>query len=432
MLSFKTFKVGFISGALLVLAGIVYYNQSIAVSAAPIASNPASLAGMSIERLERIPPFFQKKVDDNTIAGAQMLVARRGEVIHFSSVGFQDKESGKPLDENTLFRIYSMTKPITSVALMMLYEEGKFQLTDPLSKYIPEFKDLVVYAGEDSNGNMITEPAKRAPTIQDLMRHTAGFTYGIFSDTAVDKHYRKANMLDYDSSLKDMIDKVSKIPLLYQPGEKWVYSISVDIQGYLIERLSGQSFPDFLRTRLFNPLGMNDTSFWVKAENAPRLMTSYSYDKEGQLVITQPHAMGSVDNYYRKPTGYFGGSGLISSTKDYWKFAQMVAGGGSFGGKQYLSPRTIDYMRQNHLPDGLTNPYFKGTGFGLGFGVLTDPIQNGSLTTKGSYFWGGLASTLFWIDPKEDIVAILMTQQLPTEKSLRRNFQTMIYQAIED
>lgn len=435
MPSFKTFKFGFISGAVLVLAcvGYIYYIPAANTVSAPAAAttNVATSVGMSFERLSRIRPIFQKHIDDNKIAGAQILVARKGQIVHFSSVGYQNIENKTPIDENTLFRIYSMTKPVTSVALMMLYEEGKFQLNDPLHKYIPEFKDLVVYVGEDDEGNMITEPAKRAPTIQDLMRHTAGFTYGVFGDTAVDKQYRKANMLDYDSDLKAMITKVSKIPLMYQPGEKWVYSISADIQGYLIERLSDQSFPDFLRTKLFNPLGMDDTSFWVDANKAPRLMTSYSYDEEGKLALTPPHVTGAVDNFYHKPTGYFGGSGLISSTKDFWRFAQMVASGGSFEGQRYLSPKTIDYMRQNHLTDELTNPYFKGSGFGLGFGVLTDPIQNGSLTSKGSYFWGGLASTLFWIDPEEDIVAILMTQQLPTEKILRRDLQTMVYQALE-
>lgn len=429
MLSFKTFKVGFVSGALLVLAGIVYYNQSIAVSAAPVASNPASMAGMSSERLAKITPFFQKKVDDGNIAGAQMLVARRGEVVHFSSVGFQDKEKGKPLDENTLFRIYSMTKPITAVAMMMLYEEGKFQLTDPLHKYIPEFKDLVVYAGEDADGNMTTEPLKRAPTIQDLMRHTAGFTYGLFSDTAIDKLYRDADVLKADSSLDTMIAKVSQFPLLYQPGEKWVYSIGVDIQGYLIEKISGQSFPDFLQERLFTPLGMADTSFWVEGDKAARLMVTYTHDKEGNLV---PSEMPRLANHFTKPGLFSGGGGLVSSSKDYFKFIQMVASGGTANGKRYLSPKTIDYMRQDHLQNGLTMTFSEGVGFGLGFAVVTDPAAAGMISSKGDYFWGGLASTIFWIDPEEEIVAILMTQYLPPNNTIRKEMRTMVYQAIED
>ena len=429
MLSFKTFKVGFISGALLVLAGIVYYNQSIAVSATPIASNPASLAGMSTERLARIMPFFQKKVEANTIAGAQMLVARRGEVVHFSSVGFQDKENGKALDENTLFRIYSMTKPITAVAMMMLYEEGKFQLTDPLYKYIPEFKNLVVYAGEDADGNMLTEPLKRAPTIQDLMRHTAGFTYGIFSDTAVDKLYRNADVLQSDSSLDEMITKLSKIPLPYQPGEKWVYSVGVDIQGYLIEKISGQSFPDFLQERIFTPLGMADTSFWVEGDKAARLMTTYTHDKDGNLA---PSPMPSLANHSTKPGLYSGGHGLVSSSKDYFKFVQMVASGGIADGKRYLSPKTIDYMRLDHLPNDLTMTFTKGVGFGLGFAVVTNPAATGMVTSKGEYYWGGLASTIFWIDPEEEIVAILMTQYLPPNNALRQDMRSLVYQALEE
>lgn len=429
MLSFKTFKVGFIAGALLVISGVVYYNQSLIASAIPVVSNPVSMAGMSTERLARITPFFQKQVDDGKIAGAQMLVARRGELVHFSSVGFQDKAKGTPLDENTLFRIYSMTKPITAVAMMMLYEEGKFQLTDPLYKYIPEFKDLVVYAGEDADGNMLTEPAKRAPTMQDLMRHTAGFTYGIFSDTAVDKLYRSADVLKVDSSLDAMITKLSKIPLLYQPGEKWVYSVGVDIQGYLIEKISGQSFPDFLQERIFTPLGMNDSSFWVEGDKADRLMTTYMHDKEGDLV---PSPMPRLADHFAKPGLYSGGGGLVSSSKDYWKFAQMVASGGTANGKRYLSPKTIDYMRLDHLPNGLSMTFAEGVGFGLGFAVITDPAATGVLTSKGEYFWGGLASTVFWIDPKEEIVAILMTQYLPTNSALRQDMRSLVYQALEE
>ena len=429
MLSFKTFKFGFISGVLLVLAGVVYYNKASVTAASAQPADPIAYVGMSAERLARITPFFQKKVDDNKIAGAQMLVARKGQIVHFSSVGFQDIESRKPLDENTLFRIYSMTKPVTAVAMMMLYEEGKFQLTDPLYKYIPEFKDLTVYAGEDAEGNMISQPVKRPPTVQDLMRHTAGFTYGIFSDTAVDKLYRQADVLKFDSSLDAMIEKVSKIPLLYQPGEKWVYSIGVDIQGYLIEKISGQSFPDFLQTRIFTPLGMDDTSFWVEGDKASRLMTTYMHDKEGNLV---PSPMPRLANHFAKPGLYSGGGGLVSSTKDYYKFVQMVASGGNANGKSYLSPKTIEFMHRDHLPNNLTMTYSKGVGFGLGFAVVTDPTAVGVIASKGEYFWGGLASTIFWIDPEEDIVAIFMTQYLPSKNSPRQDMRTMVYQALEE
>ncbi len=429
MLSFKTFKFGFISGMLLVLAGIAYYNQTLSASvdsSQPL--DPAAQVGMSAERLGRITPFFQKHVDDGKIAGAQMLVARKGQLVHFSSVGSQDMAAGKAVDETTLFRIYSMTKPITAVAMMMLYEEGKFQLTDPLYKYIPEFKNLVVYQGLDPQGNVITEPVKRLPTIQDLMRHTAGFTYGIFGNSAIDKLYREADVLQSDSSLQAMIDKVSKIPLLYQPGEKWVYSIGVDIQGHLIEKISGQSFPDFLQERIFTPLDMKDTSFWVEGDKVARLMTTYMHDKEGNLV---PSMMPRLANHFTKPGLYSGGGGLVSSTKDYFKFAQMVANGGSYEGKRFLSPNTIDYMRQDHLPNGLTMGFAKGVGFGLGFAVVNNPAATGSMSSKGEYFWGGLASTIFWIDPEEDIVAIFMTQYLPSNNSPRADMRTMVYQAIE-
>ena len=261
------------------------------------------------------------------------------------------------------------------------------------------------------------------------MRHTAGFTYGSFGDTTVDRLYREADVLKADSSLQEMIDKVSKIPLLYQPGEKWVYSIGVDIQGYLIEKLSGQSFPDFLRDRLFTPLGMHDTSFWVEGDKAERLMTTYTHDEDGNLV---PSSRPGIDNHFSKPGLFSGGGGLVSSTRDYYKFVQMIANGGMADGKRYLSSKTIDFMSQDHLPDGLTMTFSKGVGFGLGFAVITDPAATGSISSKGEYNWGGLASTVFWIDPEEDIVAIFMTQYLPPSNALRREIHTLVYQAIEE
>lgn len=429
MLSIKTFKFGFISGVLLVLSGVVYYNQATVASVSAQPVDPVDHVGMSAERLSRITPFYQKQVDDGTLAGAQILVARKGEIVHFSSVGFKNKEKAELLDKDTLFSIYSMTKPVVAVAMMMLHEEGKFQLDDPLYKYIPEFKDLTVYAGETADGQMITEPLKRAPTIQDLMRHTAGFTYGLFGDTPVDKLYRSANVLDINSPMPVLIEKVSKIPLLYQPGEKWVYSISVDIQGYLIEKISGQSFPDFLRTRLFTPLGMTDTSFWVGEDKASRLMTTYAHDKDGALI---PYPDPIPIDFFHKPALFSGGSGLISSTMDYWRFAQMLANGGTVGGKRYLSPKTIDFMRRDHLPEGVKFPWKNGVGFGLGFSVVNDPIALGTITSQGEYSWGGMASTMFWIDPKEDIVAILMTQHLPSIDSLRKDMRSLVYQALEE
>src|SRR5437867_1577678 len=288
--------------------------------------------GFSVERLKRLDDAMQGLVDSKQLAGIVTLVARHGKVVHQKVFGQQDLASAKPMQKDAIFRIYSMTKPITGVAMMMLFEEGKWKPSDPISKYIPEFANLKVYAG-DNEGRMKLEAPAHAPTVGELMSHTAGFTYGLFGNTAVDKLYQESNPLGA-SSFKEFIDKVGKLPLVYQPGEGWIYSISVDIQGYLVERLSGKPFADFLRDRIFTPLGMKDTAFFVPADKLPRLATVYAGGSKGSGLTPVPND----PNVSKPPALPSGGGGLYSTAADYLRFAQMLLNGGELNGVRILSP----------------------------------------------------------------------------------------------
>ena len=289
-----------------------------------------------------------------------MLVARRGEVVMYDNLGFANVEEEVPMSDETLFRIYSMTKPIVGTAMMMLYEEGVYSLSDPLSMHIPEFEDLQVYSGTDASGEMILEDPDREPTIEDLMRHSAGFTYGIFGNTPVDQMYREQQIPAYDDSLQQMIDKLAGVPLLFQPGEQWVYSVAVDIQGYLIEKWTGQKLGDFLQEKLFDPLGMDQTMAWVPPEKADLLANVYSHD-EGERVI---NTSGTATNHFRAPGDFSGGGQLISTADDYWRFTQMLLNGGKADGVRYLAPNTIDMMKSDRLPDGVKIGLYSGSSFG--------------------------------------------------------------------
>lgn len=394
----------------------------------------AERVGMSTQRLARIEPFFKTEYTDQKKLGSVItLVARRGKIVHLGMSGMRDMASADPVGEDDLFRIYSMTKPVTGVAMMMLYEEGKFQLSDPLSKYIPEFANLKVLAGVDDKGDMIVEAPKRAPTIHDLMRHTAGFTYGYFGNTPVDKAYREAAILNPGIDLKETIKRLARIPLLYQPGERWHYSVSVDVQGYLIEILTGKSFDVFLKERLFEPLGMSDTDFYVEKENHPRLTTLYGR-RDGEFI--EHTAPRYVAAYLSEPASKSGGGGLVSTTEDYFKFAQMLVNGGELSGTRILGRKTIEFMGRNHLPAGVKGPpWWNEIGFGLDFGVVTNAARHGKIGSDGEMFWGGAASTVFWVDPEEDLIAILMTQYRPGGElryPLDQQFHALVYGAIID
>ncbi len=383
--------------------------------------------GLSSERLQRIGPVMQRYVQDNKLAGLLTMIARHGRVVHFETYGMMDREAEKPMQRDAIFRIYSMSKPITSVAVMMLYEEGRFQLDDSVSKYIPEFKDLKVYT-EGTSGNMQVVPLERDMTIRHLLTHTSGLTYGFFSNTPVDSLYLKAEVLSNEGTLQDMIDKLSHIPLLYQPGSTWHYSVSIDVLGYLVEVLSDMPFDQFLAQRIFQPLGMKDTGFYVPEDKVHRFAANYGPDENGEItVIDKP-----TTSEFAKPTRFFpGGHGLVSTASDYIRFAQMLLNGGELEGTRLLGRKTVEFMMTNHLPEELVVSWFPGAGFGLGFAVITDVVKTGVLGSEGLSFWAGAANTYFWIDHHEELITMVWTQFMPTGYyQLPSEFLVLTYQAI--
>ncbi|MEE9229436.1 MAG: serine hydrolase domain-containing protein [Acidobacteriota bacterium] len=397
------------------------------------AANPEQV-GLSSQRLSRIGPVMQKYIDEKKVAGVLTMVARDGKVVHFEARGLMDIENNKKMAPDTIFRIYSMTKPVTSIALMMLYEEGRFRLSDPASKFIPEFEDLKVYAGGPKE-NMRLAELERPVTIHHLLTHTSGLTYGLFGNHPVDQLYLEANLFDTEVPTKEMAQKVLKLPLAGQPGTVFNYSVSTDILGHLIERISGRRFDEFLKERIFEPLKMKDTGFYVPAGKLDRFAVLYDVKEDGRLELSDAPATGS----FAKPPAFLsGGGGLVSTASDYLRFAAMVLNGGELDGIRLLSRKTIELMTTNHLPDELVPIHvaghpIDGYGFGLGFAVRVDLAQAASLGSVGMYFWSGMANTGFWIDPEEKLIAIIMAQYLPYGLyPLRDRFQTLTYQAIVD
>jgi CubicO group peptidase (beta-lactamase class C family) len=389
------------------------HAQTRVATLAPLPTATAESVGFAPGALDKMDAGMQDLVDQKHLAGIVTLVARKGKVVQHKAYGVQSLETGAPMKLDTIARIYSMTKPITGVAMMMLFEEGKWKPTDPIAKHIPEFANLKVFAGE-KDGKPILEAPAHPPTMSELMSHSAGFTYGLFGNTPVDVMYRANNPLEAPS-LQVMIDRLSTMPLLYQPGTKWVYSVSVDIQGYLVEKLSGKTFPEFLRTRLFEPLGMIDTGFSVPAEKLPRVATIYSYDKAKAGLVSEP-----IDPAISKIPGLpSGGGGLYGTAADYFRFAQMLANGGEYGGKRLLTKATIDMMHTNVLSDAVLNGgngigqarISPAQGFGYDFAVVLDPDAAKRQVGKGSYWWWGIAGTWFWIDPTNDVVAVGIIQR---------------------
>ena len=372
--------------------------------------------GMSPEKLAQVKPAVQALVDTEKIAGASIIVARKGEIVLFETFGMMDTEVKKPVEKDTIFRFYSMTKPITSVAVMMLYEEGKLNLDDPVSKYIPEFKGLKVYAESGKHAEQ-----EREMSIRDLLRHSSGLTYGFFGNTPVDKMYRARSVFDWDSSLQDMINKLSKIPLLYQPGTKWHYSVSTDVLGYLAQKISGQSLDKFFKKRIFNPLKMKDTAFHVPAKKTERFAACYGPKLSGGLNIVDDPAKS---RYLKKPSLFSGGGGLVSTARDYLRFCQMLLNKGQLDGKQLLSPETVEMMTTNQLPDSVRRG--NDGGFGLGFSVR---LKDGKFP-KGEYGWGGAASTHFWISPKDELIVIALSQYMPFSARLENTVKPIVYDSI--
>ncbi len=400
-----------------------------AAPAAALEMAAPETVGMDSARLERITQAMQGYVDEGLLAGVVTMAARDNKIVHFESVGYRDLEAQAPMNNDALFRIYSMSKPITGVALMILYEEGKFRLADPVEKYLPELKDLQVYAGTDENGEIITEPQNHKMTIRELMSHTGGLSYGIFAASPVDSKYVEADLLNTNNTLEEFTARLGQIPLKHQPGTTWEYSVSVDVQGYLVEKLSGQSFGSFLEERIFDPLGMTDTDFHVPEEKVSRFAQVYGYDDMGKLEAGEgfPGANFLVDPVFES-----GGGGLVSTAMDYMRFSQMVLNGGELDGVRILAPLTVDLMHRDQTPKTMVGSVLgaQGTSFGLDFAVIEDPVEAESYST-GEFYWGGAAGTWFWIDPVENLVFVGMIQQFGNKlPNVRSTSKRLLYQSI--
>ena len=377
--------------------------------------------GMSASRLERITPVMHRWVDDGKIPCALTMIAREGKLVHFEKVGMQDTASATPIEFDTIFRIYSMTKPITSVAVMMLYEEGHFQLATPVSDFIPAFKDMKVYA---NHGDAIVD-AERQMTVKHLLTHTAGLIYGGDWEHPINDRYREATFFDGD--LAHMVNELGKIPLLHHPGDAWNYGMSTDVLGYLVEVVSGMPFAEFLKKRILDPLSMVDTDFSVPEAKADRYATVYEPTEDGgiQVLENPPVSKGPLSFFHA------GGAGLQSTAADYLRFCQMMLNAGELNGNRLLGRKTVELIRMNHISQDWQPLWRTGCGFGLGFAVITDVAETHSVGSVGTYSWGGLASTTFWIDPVEDLIAIFMTQ-LIGDSPFHAQFRVLTYQAIID
>ena len=433
-----------------------------------------SVSGMSYERLQKIAPSLNDLyLKNGKFPGFVSAVARKGKVVHYETIGFADMETGESLKKDSLFRIYSMSKPITGVALMILLEEGKLRLNDPVSLYIPEFADTkVLMMNEDGTSELVDQT--KVMTIRDLATHTSGIAYDFTANKELAKIYRQnklspyfsinnptketlvTGMISSEKPFKDICSfaeaLASKAPLMHQPSERYTYSMGMDVLGCIIERVSGVRFDEFLDTRIFKPLNMQDTFFSVPESKRDRFTTLYAEVKDLKTFmpdlgesIPEDLTMLRVDGkqnsaYFKEATVFDGGSGLVSSTEDYLKFAQMLLNGGKLGEQRILSRKSVELMSGNHLPDTFSSDayletaggYRRGAGIGLTVGLLTDPAKAGQYGSKGMFFWGGAASTIFWIDPEEELVAVLMTQVLGSSELLRETYSALVYQAIDD
>lgn len=362
--------------------------------------------GMSSEGLAAMDAALHSLVDEGQLSGVITAVARHGKLVHWDVYGKASVEENLPMTDDSIFRIYSMTKPIVGVALMTLYEQGKFQLDDPVSKYIPQLEGIQVAAKDGENGIPVTEPANHEMTIRELVSHTGGLTYGLFARSQVDTLYQQADILSLSVPLSGFIDKLAQIPLKTQPGSTWEYSVSVDVQGYLVEVLSGMTLEEYLQKTIFTPLGMKDTGFWVPPAKADRLARLYN----GQL-----QSMPNGDDYLTKPALFMGGGGAVSTAMDYLRFAQMVLNGGELDGVRILKPETVKMMHTNQLPDGIAqihpmvgNP---GNTFGIDFAIVDKPTgQVDHLLGKSEFWWYGIGGTWFGINPTQDTVIVGMIQ----------------------
>jgi len=406
----------------------------------------ATMVGLSPARLARLDDVMRRRyVDSGELPGLMTMVYRGGELAHVGMCGQIDLERGTPMREDAIFRIYSMSKPITSVALMSLYERGYFQLNDPVSRFFPAWKQQQVWVS-GRGADMKTEAPTRPVSMRDMLCHTGGLTYGSAlvalgaedSGHPVDGVYAEVGVRrGRGEDLMQFMDKLAKVPLRYQPGEHWMYSLSTDVCGALVEKISGQRFDKYLQEHIFGPLGMKDTSFAVAPEKLDRFTANYRRGADKQLQLLDDPA---ASDYLAKPTFFSGGGGLTGTTEDYMRFCEMIRRSGEFEGARILGPRTIKLMRQNHLKDGkdltqmaiggFSETANEGVGFGLGFATTLDTVKSGSIAA-GDFYWGGAASTIFWVDDVEDLVVVFMTQLMPSGAfNFRGQLKSIIYSSI--
>ncbi len=403
----------------------------------------AGNTGISIDALARLDQhLLSRYVQPEKIAGCLTLISRHGETAHLSAMGSMDRERNKPMATDTIFRFYSMTKPITSVALMQLHEQGMFQLTDPVSRFIPQWRDLQVMDGGDWP-NFETRPADRPMSVRDVLSHQSGLTYG-FMEGQLERAYNKADVYQAGTmegrDLQSMIDRLAEMPLKFSPGDNWNYGVSTDVCGYLVETISGQRFDEYLQEHVFDPLGMEDTGFDVPPEKIDRFAANYERGPDRQLRLLDDPA---TSNYAEPQTFFSGGGGLVSTAHDYHRFCQMLLNGGELDGTRLLGPKTIELMTMNHLPDGqdlseralgsFSETANDGVGFGLGFAMIVDIPRTQNVGSLGEYYWGGAASTIFWIDPVEDMIVIFLTQFMPSGTfNFRGQIKQILYPGLLD
>ncbi|HSG88919.1 MAG TPA: serine hydrolase domain-containing protein [Pseudomonadales bacterium] len=416
-----------LSTLLLVLAGSV-------ASAAELPEARPKAAGMSAERLDRITALGERYVAEGKLASVVTMVNRGGRIVHHNAVGTMGADDPRPVGEDAIFRLYSMTKPIAAVAALILYEEGAFQLRDPITKFLPEMANLQVWTPDGP------VPVASVPTMQQLMTHTAGFGY-VFTQHPVDEAYRQAQLFG-SADLDAFVAKVAAIPLIDQPGARWHYSVSSTLLGAIVERISGMPFGDFLQQRLLDPLDMRDTGFNVPDADLDRVVTNHYWDAEKQVLnaipADAPLSLGPTGN-----TLQAGGTGLFGTIRDYMRFAEMLRAGGSLGDVRILSPKTVEFMTSNHLfaPGGGTGEapalrlgalYSGGFGFGLGVSVVTSPVEVGVIGSAGEFGWGGAAGTIFWVDPEEDMVVVAMIQLMRSPWPLRNELRVLSNAALTE
>jgi CubicO group peptidase (beta-lactamase class C family) len=392
-------------------------------------------AGFSEASLARIPRFLEDRIADGTLPGAQTLIWRRGAIAHHSLVGLSDIARATPMRADAIFRIYSMTKPVTLVALLMLLEQGRIALDDAVAQYIPGFADLRLADGS---------APRRAMTVLDLARHTAGLTYGFHNRTPIDALYRQQRIGEFDTEggLKAMIGQLEKLPLEYSPGEAWIYSVATDVLGYVVEIVSGQGYADFVRQHILTPLKMVDTDFWVPPEKRDRFTACYVQKNRLELFDDAQNS-----TWFAPPKLESGGGGLVGTAADYLRFARMLLNKGELDGARLLEPETVALMTCNHLPDGkeiadlspaadsFNESGYRGIGFGLGVAVTLDPARVGIPGRSGEFAWGGMASTAFFVDPQEDMAVVFMTQVITDTArrvKLRRELRTLVYESMTE